>query len=472
MVARGERTQTELFVIGAGPGGYVAAIRAAQLGREVMLVEREAYGGTCLNYGCIPSKSLITAGNRVEWARDGGEMGIGADVSVDFGQLIGWKDDVVDRLTSGVESLCKQAGVTLVDGRAVFVDESTAQIIYDDGNEDAETVDFDHAIIATGSSTIEIPSLPFEEERILDARQALDLESVPDHLLVVGAGYIGMELATAFRKLGADVTVVEMLNEVLPQYEEKLTRVVHERAEELGVEFKFGRRATDYRLDNDAIHVEIESDSSNVAEVAADRTLVAVGREPISGSVEPDAAGIEVDNDGFIPTDDFGRTETDSIYAIGDVAGEPLLAHQAMYEGQVVAEVITGEPAALDARAVPAVVFTDPEIAVVGMTESDAADAGFEPIVGEIPLASIGRTLTLDYTSGFVRVVADSETEIILGAQLVAPEASELVGELGLVVEMSATLTDVAKTIHTHPTLSEAITEAAEDALGRAIHTP
>lgn len=471
MVVGDVSTHTEVLVIGAGPGGYVAAIRAAQLGKEVTLVEREDYGGTCLNHGCIPSKALITAGNRVHEARDGKKMGINAEVSVDFDKLMGWKDGVVDQLTSGVEMLCEQAGVTLMHGLAVFSDDNSVRLIHEGSGEGAETLDFDHAIVATGSSVVEIPTLPFDDEHILSARQALELPAVPDQLIVVGAGYIGMELATAFQKLGAQVHVVEMLDRPLTRYDEDMARVVHERAKEVEVQFTFNSRATGYSVEDSLITVDIESENGDTQALTANNALVAVGREPQTASVEPEAAGIAVDEEGFIQTDELGQTSIDSIYAIGDVAGEPLLAHQAMYEGQVVAEVIAGEPAALDARAVPAVVFTDPEMATVGMTEKEAAEAGFEPLVGQAPLRSIGRALTLDDTDGFVRLVTDRETEILLGAQLVAPEASELVGELGLAVEVSATLTDVADTIHTHPTLSEAVFEAAENALGQAIHT-
>ncbi len=471
MVVGDVSTHTELLVIGAGPGGYVAAIRAAQLGMEVTLVEREAVGGTCLNHGCIPSKALITASDRAHQARNSETMGINGEITVSFDTLMGWKDSVVDQLTGGVELLCEQAGITLMEGLAVFAGENSVRIVHEGSGEGAETVEFEHAIVATGSAAVELPSLPYDEDRILDSRQALALETIPDRLLIVGAGYIGMELATAFQKLGADVTVIEMLDKPLPRYDGDITQVVHNRATDLGVEFKFGYRGTDYTADDETITIQIESERGDTESITAENALVAVGREPVTESVEPDAAGLDLDDDGFIPTDGFGQTAVDSIYAIGDVAGEPLLAHQAMYEGQVVAEVIAGEPSAIDARAVPAVVFTDPEIATVGMTESDAEAAAFTPLVGEASLRSLGRALTLDDTDGFVRLIADSKTEIVLGAQLVAPEASELVGELGLAVELSATLTDVAETIHTHPTLSEAIVEAAEDALGRAIHS-
>ena len=471
MVVGDVSTQTDVLVIGAGPGGYVAAIRAAQHGREVTLVERDALGGTCLNYGCIPSKALITGADIADSARKAEQIGITADIDVNLATMTDWKDDVVGQLTGGVEALCAQHDITVMEGLAVFADESSVRVVHEGQGEGAETIDFDQAIVSTGSRPIEIPGFGFDDEHVLDSRQLLALEEVPDELVVVGAGYIGMELSTAFAKLGADVTVVEVLDQVLPAYERDVTRAVKQRAEEHGIDFRFGHSAQGYETTDDGIVVRTESEDGDRATVSAEKVLVAVGREPVTDTVEVEAAGIETDEDGFIPTDEHCRTEVSDIYAVGDVAGEPMLAHKAMYEGKVAAEVIAGEPVGLDARAVPAVVFTDPEIASVGMTSEEATDAGFDPVVGQTSLRANGRALTLDDADGFVRVVADSEHETILGAQLVAPEASELVGELTLAIELGATLTDVAGTIHTHPTLSETIAEAVENALGEAIHT-
>jgi dihydrolipoamide dehydrogenase len=471
MVVGDIATGTDVLVVGAGPGGYVAAIRAAQLDLDVTLVEKDAYGGTCLNYGCIPSKALVTASSVVENARGAEEMGIHADPAVDMKGMVDWKDDVVDQLTGGVEKLCKGNGVNLVEGRAEFAGEKKARVAHGGDGQGSESIEFEHAIVSTGSRPVTVPNFEFDGEHVLSSRGALALESIPDRLLVVGAGYIGMELSTVFAKLGADVTVVEMLDDALPGYEDDVARIVRERAEELGVEFHFGEAAKNWERAGDGITVRTENESGDVTEFGAERALVAVGREPVTDTLNPEAAGIETDERGFLPTDDRARTNVEHVYAVGDVAGEPMLAHKAMKEGEVAAGHIAGEPAALDYQSVPAAVFTDPEVGTVGMTESEAEEAGFEPVVGRFDLRANGRALTMNESDGFVRVVADGTDGFLLGAQVVAPEASELVAELALAVEMGATLEDVAATIHVHPTLSEAVKEAAANARGSAIHT-
>ncbi|WP_262179565.1 dihydrolipoyl dehydrogenase [Haloarcula laminariae] len=463
---------TEVLVIGGGPGGYVAAIRAARLGLDTTLVERDAYGGTCLNHGCIPSKALISASDVAHDARAAEEMGVFADPAVDMTAMAEWKDGVVTRLTRGVESLCKSAGVTLVEGTAEFVDEGTVRVAHGGEDRDPEPIAFEHAIVATGSRPIEVPGFAFDGERILSSREALALETVPDELLVVGAGYIGMELSTVFAKLGAEVTVVEMLEDVLPGYEDDISAIVRERAEALGVDFAFGEAASDWEnLDDGRIRVATTDEDDAVTEYHADRCLVAVGREPVTDTLGLENVGLDPDENGFLATDERARTELDGVFAVGDVAGEPMLAHKAMAEGEVAAEVAAGEPAALDHQAIPAAVFTDPEIGTVGLTEAEASEAGFDPVVGRMPLRANGRALTLDEREGFVRIVADADTEFLLGAQIVGPEASELVAELSLGIELGARLEDIAGTVHTHPTLSEAVHEAARDARGEAIHT-
>ncbi|MGA9402766.1 dihydrolipoyl dehydrogenase [Haladaptatus sp.] len=460
--------ETEIVVIGAGPGGYVAAIRAGQLDFDVTLIEKDAYGGTCLNYGCIPSKALIAATDVAHEAETGENRGIHADPDIEFGRTVDWKDGVVDRLTGGVEQLCEAAGASLVEGGAEFADCSTVTVRTDDGEHELA---FEHAVVATGSRPVSLPGFAFEDDPILDSRQALALEDAPDSLLVVGAGYIGMELAGAYAKAGTDVTVVEMLDEILPGYGDRPSELVRERAEDLGVEFHFGEGAEEWTDDDGGITVVTEDEDGNRTEYEAEKALVAVGREPVTDTVNLDAIDLEPTDDGFIETDDRGRTDRENVFAVGDVAGEPMLAHKGMREGEVVAEVIAGEPAALDHQAVPAVVFTDPEIATVGMTEDEAVDAGYDVTTGGMPLQANGRAMTLDDDDGFVRVVADAEDGYLLGAQLVAPEASELVAEFGLALELGATVDDVAATIHTHPTLSEAAKEAAANARDHAIHT-
>ncbi|MFB6282049.1 MAG: dihydrolipoyl dehydrogenase [Haloferacaceae archaeon] len=474
MVVGDIATGTEVLVIGGGPGGYVAAIRAAQRGLDTTLVERDAYGGTCLTVGCIPSKALITGADIAHEAGTAEEMGIHADPAVDMAAMADWKDGVVDRLTGGVEKLCKANGVSLVEGTARFADEDSVRVAHGGEGQGAETVEFEHAVVATGSRPIELPGLPFDADPVLDSAGALALESVPERLLVVGAGYIGMELSTAFAKLGSDVTVVEALDDVLPGYEDDVARVVRKRAEDLGVAFRFGEAATGWRDSADGAYVVTTEDGDGEEfTVGADRVLVAVGREPVTDTLGLEAIGLEPDDDGFLPTDETCRTPVGSVFAVGDVAGEPMLAHKASREGVVAAEAIAGEPAAFDNRAVPSVVFTDPEVGTVGLTADEAAAAGHEPAVGEMPFDASGRALTAGpgRAEGFARVVADGETGTVLGAQIVGPEASELIAEVTLAVEMGATLEDVGATIHTHPTLAEAVMEAAENARGQAIHT-
>ena len=471
MVVGDVTTGTEVLVIGAGPGGYVAAIRAAQRDLDVTLVERDAYGGVCLNRGCIPSKAYITATGVADDAANAEEMGVYADPVVDLATMHEWKEGVVDRLTGGVEKLCKANGVSLVEGTAKFEDEGTVRVEHGGEGQGAETMTFEHCIVATGSRPIELPGFDFADDPVLDSAAALDLDTVPDRLVVVGAGYIGMELSTVFADLGSDVTVVEMLDGVLPGYEDDVSRVVRKRAESKGVDFHFGEGASGWRDAADGgIVVTTETEDGEESTYGADRVLVAVGREPITDTLDAAEVGLETTDGGFFETDERCETAVDDIYAVGDVAGEPMLAHTASAEGIVAAEAIAGEPAAFDTRAVPAAVFTDPEIATVGLTEAEAAAEGYDPVVGEMPFNASGRALTLGETDGFVRIVA-SEDGFVLGAQIVGPEASELIAEPTLAIEMGATLSDVVATVHTHPTLAEAVMEAAENALGQAIHT-
>ena len=471
MVVGDVTTGTELLVIGGGPGGYVAAIRGAQLGLDTTLVERDAYGGTCLNHGCIPSKALISASDVAHDARQAESMGVFADPAVDMAGMTEWKDGVVTRLTRGVESLCKSAGVNLVEGTAEFVDDETVRVAHGGEGQGSESLSFEHAVVATGSRPITVPGFEFDGEHILSSKDALALESVPEKLLVVGAGYIGMELSTVFAKLGAEVTVVEMLEDVLPGYEDDIAAVVRDRAEELGIDFNFGEAADDWEETDEGIRVQTVDEDDAVTEYNAEKCLVAVGREPVTETLALENIDLQTDENSVIPTDDQCRTAYESVFAVGDVAGEPMLAHKAMAEGEVAARVAAGEPAAFDHQAIPAAVFTDPEIATVGMTESEAEAAGFDPVTGQMPVRANGRALTVNEKEGFVRVVADADEEFLLGAQIVGPEASELIAELGLGIEMGARLEDIAGTIHTHPTLSEAVHEAAAAARGEAVHT-
>ncbi|MFB6094372.1 MAG: dihydrolipoyl dehydrogenase [Halanaeroarchaeum sp.] len=471
MVVGDVSTGTELAVIGGGPGGYVAAIRAGQLGLDVTLIEDDAVGGTCLNYGCIPSKALISATDVAHEAGHAEEMGVYADPEVRMAELHEWKEGVVDRLTGGVEKLCKANGVTIVEGRAEFADDHTLRVAHGGQGQGSESFEFEQAVIATGSRPIEIPGFAFDGEHVLDSRAALDLETIPDSVVVVGAGYIGMELSTVLAKLGTDVTVLEMLDDALPGYAADLTRPVTDRAADLGIEFSFGEAAADWTETEDGVAVTAEAEDGETSTYEADLAVIAVGREPVTDTLGLGAIDLDTNEDGFLETDDRARTDLEHVFAIGDVAGEPMLAHAASAEGTVAAEVAAGEPAALDQRAIPAAVFTDPEIGTVGMTEAEAEEAGFDPVVGTFPFRASGRALTTGHEDGFVRVVADEASGFVLGGQVVGQEASELIAEIGLAIEMGATLEDVASTVHTHPTLSESVMEAAENALGQAIHT-
>jgi len=499
MVVGDVSTGTEVLVIGGGPAGYTAAIRAGQLDLDVTLVEKAEYGGTCLNDGCIPSKALITATDLADRAGDAEHMGIHADPAVDLEAMMGWKDGVVDQLTGGVEKLCKANGVNLIEGTATFAGEGRARVAHGGEGQGSETIEFEHAIVATGSRPMSLPGFDFDDDPILDASQALALESVPDSMLVVGAGYIGMELAGVYAKLGTDVTIIELLDSALPAYEDDLARPVKKRLESHGVDFHFGLGAEDWTdngdgtvtvtaaaMDGGGGGAEAATDGGEAAEASeadaqdesapdeqfvAEKVLVAVGREPVTDTLDLESVGLEPNDQGVLETDHQAQTDVEGIYAVGDVAGEPMLAHKGSAEGTVAAEVIAGEPAALDHQAIPAAVFTEPEIATVGLTEDEAFEEGFDPVVGKFPFRASGRALTADESDGFVRVVADAESEFLLGAQIVGPDASELIAEVALAIELGARLEDVASTIHTHPTLAEAVMEACENARGEAIHT-
>jgi dihydrolipoamide dehydrogenase len=453
-----------VVVIGGGPGGYTAAIRAAQLGRDVTLVEGDGVGGTCLNHGCIPSKALLSATGLVNEIETACSMGIYAEPYVEVGELFEWKEDVVDRLTGGVESLCRAHGVELLEGRASFVDDHTVAV---DGH-GPDRLAFEDAVVATGSRPIELPGLAFDYKRVVDARGALALKSVPSQLVVVGAGYIGMELSTAFARLGSEVTVLEALESALPGYDDELVAPVIDRAKSLDVEFRFEHRVTG--LGRNGAAITAETADGEVVTFPADRVLVAVGREPVTDTAGLDAVGVDTTGDGFLETDAQCRTSADGVYAVGDVTGEPMLAHKASAEGRVVGSVLGGEEVSFDPQAVPAAVFTDPEIGTVGLTEAEAREADRNPVVGRFPFGASGRALALGREDGFVRVVTDGNTGRVLGGAVVGPEASELIAELAVAVEQELTFADLVETVHVHPTLSEAVMEAAESAFGHAIH--
>ncbi|MBZ9845588.1 dihydrolipoyl dehydrogenase [Mesorhizobium sp. CA5] len=458
----------KLLVIGAGPGGYVCAIRAGQLGVDTVIVEFGKPGGTCLNVGCIPSKALIHAAEAFEKVAHmaGGKDQLGIKVAaptLDLAKTVGWKDGIVSRLNSGVAGLLKKARVKTVHGWATFRDGKTVEVETETGTQviRAETV-----VIATGSAPVELPFLPFGGP-VISSTEALDLGEMPNKLAVVGGGYIGLELGMAFARMGAKVTVVETLPRVLAQYDAELTRSVLKRLGELGVEVMTGAKAKGLSAKGDALLVET-ADGKN-AKIAADRILVTVGRKPLTEGwgleqIDLDMAG------KFIRIDDQCRTSMRGIFAIGDVTGEPMLAHRAMAQGEMVAEIVAGHKRSWDKRAIPAICFTDPELVTAGLSPEEAKALAGEIKIGQFPFAANGRAMTKQGEDGFVRVVARADNHLVLGIQAVGQGVSELSAAFGLALEMGARLEDIAGMVHAHPTQGEGFQEAALKALGHALH--
>lgn len=469
MVVGSMAEEIDVLVVGAGPGGYVAAIRAAQLGKSVVVAERRELGGVCLNEGCIPSKALIEAAHRFEQMKHAAAIGIAAgDVSVDFAKVQEWKNGIVRKQAGGVASLLKGNKVRVVKGEAFFNGPDTATISPD--NEDAAPVRFRfrHAIIATGSRPVELPGFPFGG-RVLSSTEALRLAEVPQRLVVVGGGYIGVELGQAFAKFGAEVTILEARSAILPEFEDEATRWVARGLRKNGVRILTGVKAKEARQDENGVTVVYE-EGGEEQQLAADYVLVTVGRRPNTEGIGLEGIGVRRDARGLIEVDGQCRTSVPNLFAIGDVVAGPALAHKASYEGKVAAEAIAGLPSRVDYRAIPAVVFSDPEIASVGLTETEAKAQGLDVAVGRFSYGANGRAQTLDAGEGFVKVIARKPDGVVVGAQIVGAEASNLISEFALAIEMGATLEDVALTIHPHPTLGEMAMEAAEGALGRPIH--
>ena len=457
----------DVLVIGAGPGGYVAAIRAAQLGLKTVVVEKGELGGVCLNVGCIPSKAIISVGGLVERMRGADKFGVTVgDVKVDMAKLVGWKESVVKRLTGGIGVLFKNHKIEHVAGEARFTAPGVVEVATADGTREFRPA---NTIVATGSRPMEIPGFTFDGENVLSSTEALSLPDVPGRLLVIGGGYIGLELGIALRKLGSEVTVVEVLDHILPGTDKELSSVVQRSMKKRKMKVMLSTKALGWEKAGDALSVEIEGKKGK-ERIEVDRILLTVGRKPNSEGLGLEQAGVAVDDYGFIPVDMHCKTNVEGVYAIGDVAGQPMLAHKASKEGIVAAEVIAGKKSACDWTSVPAVIFTDPEIASVGLTEAQAAEKGIGTVVGKFPFGANGRALTLDHAEGFTEIVAEKETGTVLGVHIVGPEAAELISEGALAVEMGASLEDVALTIHPHPTLPETMMEAAEAALGHAIH--
>jgi dihydrolipoamide dehydrogenase len=458
----------KLLVIGAGPGGYVCAIRAGQLGIDTVVVEANKLGGTCLNIGCIPSKALIHAAD--EFARvarfASGESALGISLAAprfDLPKTMQWKEDIVGRLSGGVSALLKKAKVKIVEGWARFLDGKTVEVETEIG---VQVIRAEQVVIAAGSSPVELPALPFGGP-VISSTEALSLKAVPRRLVVVGAGYIGLELGTAFAKMGAAVTVIEALPRILPQYDAELTRPLGERLRELGIAVLTGAKAKELRRTKDGLVVE-RSDGSSVT-IETDRILVAVGRKPATEGWGLEA--IDLDMDGpFIAVDDRCRTSMRGVYAIGDVTGEPMLAHRASAQGEMVAEIVAGKRRAWDRTCIPAICFTDPEVLVAGLTPEAAKAAHIDIVTDVFPFRANGRAMTLATDIGFIRMVARADNHVLLGIQGVGTGISELSAAFSLAIEMGARLEDVAGTIFAHPTLSEGMLEAALKTLGQPIH--
>lgn len=447
--------KTKLLIIGAGPGGYVCAIRAGQLGVDTIIVDTQAPGGTCLNVGCIPSKAFIHAADefhKMVHASDG-PLGISvAKPTIDLGQTVNWKNGIVKRLNQGVAGLMKKAGVKHIQGEAHFVDGKTITV---KTASEEHSIRAENIVIATGSAPIEIPSLPFGGD-IMSSTEALALESVPASLAIVGGGYIGLEIGTAYAKLGSKVTVVEATDRILPQYDEALTKPVLQHIKSLGIEVQLGTKAEKFEAGK--LHTDQGS-------INAEKVLVTVGRRPRTDSVGIDELSLSM-NGPFIEINDACQTSMRGIYAIGDVTGEPMLAHRAMAQGEMVAERVAGHKVSWDKRCIPAVCFTDPEIVSCGLLPAEVKDGK----VAEFPFAANGRAMTTEREDGFVRIVARASDDAVMGIQAVGVGVAEMSAAFALAIEMGATLQDIGATIHAHPTQSEGFQEAALRALGKALH--
>jgi dihydrolipoyl dehydrogenase len=459
--------EADVVVIGGGPGGYVCAIRSAQLGLKTVLVERDQLGGICVAYGCIPSKALISMTKLYEKAKEGSKFGIVAEgIKVDLAALQKWKSSVVSALETGVATLCRGNKVEVVEGSAEVIDARRVMVMTSSGTEEIVTKNL---VIATGSRAISLPGLEFDGSLVLSSTEALALEKVPESILVIGGGYIGLEICGVYQKLGSRITIVELTEQLLPGTEPDLVRLPQRNLEKRGARILLRSRVLSLEKGGGTVKARVSTPSGEVV-VEASVALVSVGRAPLTAEMNLAVMGVKTDHKGYIITDERMKTSTEGVYAIGDVRGQPLLAHKAMKEGVVAAEAIAGLPSAADWKSIPWAIFTDPEIAGVGLTEKAAVDAGLEVKRSRFSFAALGRALAGGEAEGFVRIISDAKTGLVLGVQIVGPEASNLISEAALAVEMGATVDDLALTIHPHPTLPEAIMEAAEVAAGRPIH--
>ena len=454
----------EVLVLGAGPGGYTAAFRAADLGKQVILVERyNTLGGVCLNVGCIPSKALLHTAQIINEAEHMEQNGVKfGKPQIDLDGVRGFKSKVVDKLTGGLKQLAKQRKVEVVTGTGEFIDDHHLKV-QSDGV--AQIISFDHCIIAAGSQATQIPSFPNDDERLMDSTDALELAEVPAKLLIIGGGIIGLEMATVYAALGAEVTVVEFMDSLIPGCDKDLVRPLMKHIKGKYKEILLSTKVAEIKAQKNGLKVSFEGKNAPDARLY-DRVLVAVGRRPNGHKIGAENAGIQVDEAGFIPVDKQMRTNVPNIFAIGDIVGQPMLAHKATHEAKVAAEVISGMKSFFEPMTIPSVAYTDPEVAWMGLTETTAKEQGIEYEKGAFPWAASGRSLGLDRDEGVTKVLFDKESKRILGAGIVGPNAGELIAEAVLALEMGADAEDIGLTIHPHPTLSETFNFAAEMAEG------
>jgi dihydrolipoamide dehydrogenase len=452
----------EVLVLGSGPGGYTAAFRAADLGKSVVLVERySSLGGVCLNVGCIPSKALLHAAKVIAEAREMSENGVNfVRPQIDTDKLRGWKEGVVGRLTGGLAGLAKQRKVTVVQGDGRFSSPHMLEVTAADGS--TSTVSFEHAIIAAGSEPVKLPFIPHDDPRVIDSTGALELADLPQRLLIVGGGIIGLEMATVYHELGSRVTVVELMDQLIPGADKDIVAPLTKRIEKLYDNIHLRTKVTAVEARAEGLAVTFEGAKAPAEPVLFDKVLVAVGRRPKGREVGAENAGVLVDDHGFIPVDKQQRTNVAHIFAIGDVVGQPMLAHKATHEGKVAAEVAAGKESYFDARAIPSVAYTDPEVAWVGVTENEAKAAGVSYGKGVFPWAASGRSLSLGRSEGMTKLLFDETNERVIGAGIVGPNAGEILTEVTHAIEMGADAADIGLTIHPHPTLSETVGFAAE----------
>jgi len=459
---------TQVAVIGAGPGGYVAAIRAAQLGLEVTLVERGLLGGVCLNWGCIPSKALIHAADLKDQIARADSLGlVTTGVTVDLPKMMKWKDGVVEKLRKGVATLLSKNKVQVVEGTAYLTSDHSFTV---EGPDGMQRFEFEHAILATGSSPAQLPGIPLDGRLVIESKDALELTAVPENLVVVGAGSVGLELGIAYAKLGSRVVLLEAAERFLPMLDPDIARVMQRALKEFGMELVLGATVQGLKRTEQTAEV-LYATSQGERTISAERVLVAVGRWPNTKDLGLEKARVKVDKRGFVQVDPRMETSAKGIYAIGDMTPGPMLAHKAMYQGKVAAEVIAGQASAFDGIQVPGVIFSDPEIATVGLSEQDAKAKGIEVKVGNFPFRALGRALTMaDEGRGFAKVISDAQTGTVLGVHIIGPHASDLIAEGCLAVASASHVDDLTLTIHPHPTLPETIEEAAEQVEHHAIH--